>query len=248
MATITMRIDDRTRDQVEAMARARGISVSELLRSAIDDLLGREVDVPRADVPTSLTMVERRLLAMQHEILSRLDRDDKYEVARRNRRIEALEGGFTAEYSDEFGALEPEMSRRDCALVWEILDMFLMLKGSVERLGVDKVAALDKHALPAFTFRGFDAQDSYESRLLGYARFLITKGRWENLAEQFDAKHENGNSHSPRLATYLRMLAAFQPIWKSKLGRGFDPDALLLTHDELATVLAAWPYRSASEQ
>jgi uncharacterized protein len=245
MATITMRIDDRTRDQVEAMARARGISVSELLRSAIDDLLGREVDVPRADVPTSLTMVERRLLAMQHEILSRLDRDDKYEVARRNRRIEALEGGFTAEYSDEFGALEPEMSRRDCALVWEILDMFLMLKGSVERLGVDKVAALDKHAPQALTFRGFDIQDSYESRLLGYAQFLISTGRWKDLAEHFDAKHEHGNSHSPRLATYLRMLAAFKPIRESKLRRGFDTDTLLLTEDELATVVAAWPYPSA---
>jgi uncharacterized protein len=248
MATITMRIDDRTRDQIEAMARARGISVSELLRSAIDDLLGRDVDMPREDVPTSLTMIERRLLAMQHEILSRLDADDEYALARHKQRIDALDAGFTAEYSNEFVALEPEMSRRNCALVWDILDMFRILKGSVERLGVDKVATLDQHALPALTFRGFDGQDSYESRLLGYARFLIATGRWEDLAEHFDAKHDHGNSHSPVLATYLRMLAAFQPIWKTKLGRGFDPDALLLTHDELATVLAAWPYSSASER
>jgi uncharacterized protein len=248
MATIAMRIDDHTRDEVEAIARARGVSVSELLRSAIDVLLGRDIDLPRQDVPTSLTMVERRLLAMQHEILSRLDADDAYEVARHKQRIEALDRGFTAEYGEEFIALQPEMSRRDCALVWDILDMFRNLKISVERIGVDKVAALDKHAARALTFRGFDLQDPHESRLLGYARFLVSTDRWEDLAEHLDAKHEHGNSHSPMLATYMRMLGAFQPIWKSKLGRGFDPDALLLTQDELAAVLAAWPYPSPEQR
>lgn len=244
MATITVRIDDATRDQVEAVARARGVNVSELLRSAIDDLLGRDVDRPREDVPTSLTMVERRMLAMQHEILLRLEVDDAYDVAYRKQRIDALDRGFTAEYGDEFAGLEPEMSRRDCGLVWDILDMFRILKASMARLGAEKVATLDEHAPRALTFRGFDANDSYESRLLGYARFLISSDRWEDLAEHFDASHERGNSHSPVLATYLRMLAAFQPIWKSKLGRGFNPYAMLLTKDELATVLAAWPYPS----
>lgn len=245
MATITLRIDDGTRHQVEAVARARSISVSELLRAAIDDLLGRDIDMPREDVPANLTMVDRRILTLQHEILSHLDSGD---AGYHKQRIEALEGGYTAEYSDEFIALEPEMSRRDCSLVWDILDMFRILRASVARVGADKVAALDEHALRALSFRGFDANDSYESRLLGYARFLVATGRWEDLAEQFDSKHERGNSHMPTLATYLRMLAAFQPIWKAKLGRGFDPESLLLNEGELATVLAAWAYPSAGER
>lgn len=247
MATITMRVDDRTRDEVEAIARARGISVSELLRSTIDDLLGRDVDIPQEDGPTSLTMVERRQLAMLHEILSRLD-DDEYAVADHQKRIEALERGYTAEYSDEFYVFSPEMSRRDCGLVWDLLDMFTAFQVSVERLGADKVAAIDKHASSALTFHGFDANDSYEVRLLSYAQFLISTDRWQNLAEHFDAKHERGNSHFPALPGYLRMLAVFQPIWKSKMGRGYGPDALLLTENELGAIVAAWPYPAAAER
>jgi uncharacterized protein YfbU (UPF0304 family) len=245
MATITLRVDDRTRDEVEASARGRGITLSELLRAAIDDVLGRDVDLPRRDVPNSLTMVERRMLMLQHQILAKLagaelDDDAEYHA----RQIDVLAGGYTGEYPDEFTEIEPELSPRECELVWDILDMFRILKASIGHVGTEKVEQLDEHALRALTFRGFDANDSFESRLLRYARHLTSTGRWEELAELFDRAHENGNSHFPALATYRRMLDAFQPIWKGKLGRGFDPDDLLLTADELAQVLKAWPYSS----
>lgn len=236
MATITLRIDDRTRDEVEAVARGRGVSVSELLRHAIDDLLGRDVELRHEEAPTSLTMYERRMLALQHKILASLagepvEEDGDYHVSR----VEVLDAGYTAEYSEEFLALESELSRRDSGLVWDILDMFRFLKDSAERLGLDPVP-------PALTFRGFDANDSFESRLRRYAQFLISTGRWTDMAEHFDRAHEDGNSHMPMLATYRRMLDVFQPIWKAKAGRGFSPDGLLLTTDELDQVLKAWPY------
>jgi len=245
MATITLRVDDRTRDDVEAIARARRITVSELLRAAIDDMLGRDVELPRRDVPNSLTMIERRMLMLQHQMLAKLaggelDEDAEYHA----RQIDALAGGYTGEYSDEFVAIEPELSPRECELVWDILDMFRILKASIEHVGAQEVEQLDEHASRALAFRGFDGNDSFESRLLGYARHLISTGRWEELAEHFDRAHESGNSHFPALATYRRMLDAFQPIWKGKLGRGFHPDDLLLTVDELAQVLKAWPYPS----
>ena len=183
MATLTLRIDTYTRDQVEAMARARGITVSQLLRIAIDDLLGldRDGDRPREDGPASLTMVERRMLAMQHEILSRLDADDDHEVTRRTQHIRALIEGYAGEYGHEFADLYPEMSRRDCELVWDILDMFQTLKASASRLGSSEVATLGDDADWALTFPGFDGNDDYEVRLLGYADFLISTAagrRW----------------------------------------------------------------------
>jgi uncharacterized protein YfbU (UPF0304 family) len=245
MATITLRVDDQTRDGVEAIARARGITVSELLRAAIDDMLGRGVDMPRHDVPNSLTMVERQMLMLQHQILAKLagaelDDDADYHA----RQVDTLAGGYTGEYSDEFIALKAELSPRECELVWDILDMFRVLKASIAHVGVREVELLDEHAVRALTFRGFDANDSFESRLLGYSRHLISAGRWEDLAEHFDRAHEDGNSHFPALATYRRMLDAFQPIWKGKLGRGYLPEDLLLSVDELAQVLKAWPYPS----
>jgi uncharacterized protein YfbU (UPF0304 family) len=263
VAVITLRVDDATRDEVERVARTRGVTVSELLRQAIaevvghkevlreaiGDMFGEEVDVRRTDVPRSMSLVDRHMLALLHEILDHLDpsdgQDDKVEGHRRL--IEVLQAGFTGEYVDEFLALQPEISVNECELLWDLLDMFRILKASMAKLDPSQVAALGEHADHALTFQGFDIQDPRESRLLGYARHLIKTGRWEDLAEHFDNKHERGNSHSRRLPTYRRMLASFQPIWKEKVsGRGFGPDGFLLTPEELAEVVKAWPHPSAS--
>jgi antitoxin component of RelBE/YafQ-DinJ toxin-antitoxin module len=40
MAQLNVRLDDQTRDSFDALARARGLSASELIRSLIDSALG----------------------------------------------------------------------------------------------------------------------------------------------------------------------------------------------------------------
>ena len=98
MATVTLRVDDRTKEDLDALARSRGTTITDLLRPLIDELTGRATKEPGA-YPVHLTLVERRILSMQHEILARLD-PDLEDIHRL--RSEALDNGFAAAYSEEF--------------------------------------------------------------------------------------------------------------------------------------------------
>jgi uncharacterized protein YfbU (UPF0304 family) len=127
--------------------------------------------------------------------------------------------------------------------VWDILDMFRVIKASVERIGNETISALDEYAEHALTFRGFDLNDHREGKMLSYARHLIENDRWQDLAEYFDDEHENGNSHSPTLDTYQRMLSVYRPLWTDIIsGSMRGRDRYLLTEQELAEVVRAWYY------
>lgn len=245
MATITLRVDDPVRDQLQAMAEGRGVSVSDLLRSLIDGLFDRDDrDEPRRRVVLeSLTAVDRKQLALLHKILARLveertdderlgyDGDTAYQLDR----AQALEEGWTKEYDMEFYAMEPELSRRDCGMVMDLLDMFRILKHSVEQVA----GQLTDDEVRTLTFRGFDLSDDFESQLLGYARWLVSDGdRWQEQAEVFSDQNDRGNSHMPWLGMYQRMLETYGPIWRSVIRRG-GRRRDLLTADELRQVAAA---------
>jgi uncharacterized protein YfbU (UPF0304 family) len=241
MATITLRLDDWTRDEVERLAQAQDTTISELLRSKINELLGKDVDMPRADAPRSMSLTQRRTLALLHEMLALL-KPDEDDAAYHRRRIQVLESGFTAEYGDEYIAIGPELTPTDCSLVWDILDMFSVLESSVTRLSPDELAELGEDGEHALSFRGFDGNDARESRMLDYVKYLIDTRRWTNLAEHLSDAQEQGNSHMPVLATYQRMLRVFKPIWNSKLGRGAGREALDLSAAELRQVVDARRY------
>lgn len=244
MATVTLRIDDQVRDQLQAIADGKGVSVSVLLRYLIDGLLDRDDrdGMPRRPVvPESMTAIDRKQLALLHRILARLveektaderlghDGDTAYQLDR----AQALEEGWTKEYDMEFYAMEPELSRRECGLVMDIFDMFRILQASIERVG-DQLSDAEVRSL---TFRGFDLNDEFESRLLGYARWLVSDGdRWQEQAEAFSAKNDRGNSHMPCLAVYQRMLEAYEPIWRRIVHRSGRE---LMSADELREVAAA---------
>ncbi len=123
MAMITFRIDDSVRDQLHDLAEGRGVSVSDVLRSLIVGVLdeGEGSGPSRYVVPESMTVVERRQLD----------------------RAQALEEGWTKEYGVEFDAMQSELSRRDCGLVMDILDMFRVLQDSVAAAG-DQLAAYQR--------------------------------------------------------------------------------------------------------
>jgi uncharacterized protein len=245
MATVTIRLDDDTREELEGIARTRGVTLSVLLRDQIDELLGRQVPM-RDDVPHALSVQERQVLAQQNEILAQLHADDEYVSRHHQTMAEALREGYAGEYDTVFGGMQPELSRSECKLLWDILDMFRVLSASIDRLSADDRAALGEGA-DRLRFGGFDLNDPRESRLLGYVRYLIDTDRWTEIKPRLADIGDNGNSHSRRLPVYERMLAAYIPIHEDSARgkRGHSIDAWLLTVDELKEMAKArvWPGR-----
>jgi len=243
MATVTIRLDDNTREELEEIARTRGVTLSVLLRDQIDALLGRDVPMPD-DVPHALSFQQRQTLAHQHEILALLRANDEYESQYHHTMVEVLREGYAGEYDRVFGAMPPEMSRSECKLLWDILDMFRVLSASIDRLSQDDRAALGDDNEDRLQFRGFDLNDSREGRLLGYVHHLVGTDRWTEIKPRLAEIGDNGNSHSPRLASYERMLAVYMPVHEDSTRgkRGHSIDAWLLTVDELKQVAEAWAW------
>lgn len=249
VAQLNVRLEDHVRDSFDALARARGLSGSDLLRSLIDGALGRDdPQRPRADpAPQSLSAVERQTLAQQHQILAHLtidpDEDDGgWETRSHRNMMKVLNYGWTAEYARVFEEMQPEMSRRECSLVMDVLEMFTNLKDSLSKVPEERRGTLGEYAEHALTFGGFDFNDAFESRLASYASYLIETGRWASISSRFDAEHEHGNSHSPRIASYERMLSVWRPIWQKKIANYGGPTNYHLSENELRQVRDAWPY------
>jgi uncharacterized protein len=235
MPTITLRVDDRVKNDLDALARSRGTTITDLLRPLVDELTGRPAERPGVG-PVHLSPVERRILSLQHEILGKLDSD----LEQHHRlRSEALDAGYAADYAEEFLAIESGLTVRDCELVQDIFDMFRILKASAAKVGPAIIAGIGEQAGAFLEFRGFDGNDSLEGRMLGYARYLLETDRWTDLAEDL-ARHDGGNSHSRTLPSYQRMLGVYEPLFKAKSeGRGFSSDQYLFSADELAAVARA---------
>lgn len=240
MATVTIRLDDVTRDELEEIARTRGVTLSDLLRGQIDGLLGR--DVPMRDaVPHALSDPQRHVLAQQHEVLALLQADDDHESEHHRAMATVLREGYAGEYGEVFVDMRSEIARSECKLLWDILDMFRELGASIDRLSADDHGALGSENERRLRFGGFDRNDPRECRLLGYVHYLIGRGRWAEIKPRLAEIGDNGNSHSPRLPGYERMLAAYTPIYQqnAKGARGYAPDAGLLTVDELNRIADA---------
>jgi uncharacterized protein len=245
MATVTIRIDDDTRDELEEIAHSRGVTLSDLLREQIDGLLGREVPM-RDGTPHTMSVQQRLLLAQQHEILAWLSAGSDYESKHHHDMVKLLREGYAGEYGALFAGIYSEMSRSECKLTWDILDMFSMLQMSIERLSGDDRKALGEDTARRLRYRGFDMNDSRECRMLMYVRYLVDAGRWKDLRPRLAEIGDGGNSHMPCLASYERMLAVYTPISEQITGgeRGYSWEERLLTVDDLRQVAGAFAYPS----
>jgi uncharacterized protein YfbU (UPF0304 family) len=238
MATVSIRMDDALQRRIEEAADGEGLSVSEWARQQIMSSMGLSSDQAWS-APTTLSKRDRQQLALLHRLVE-LSTPDEYEAEYHAKMATVLHHGYTGEYSDEFISIEEEMPMAECRLVWSLLDMFRVIKASVEEVGTDKVRELDDLAETVLGFRGFDFNDAREGRMADYAAHLTATGRWEDLAMYFDNEHERGNSHFPALDTYLRMLDVFTPIW-TEITRSIGRSRYLLNEEELkAIVLAAY--------
>lgn len=245
MKTLTVRMDELLYDELVSIAQARDISLSDLARDTLGKLMRSadgESEQRRPEVPNSLSAVNRLQLSLLHRILARLvegdgdDGDPEYQFTR----AKVLERGYVVEYSDEFSAIEPELSPRETEFVMDVLDMFTQLDWSYGELPTAQRDELGTDTPWQIRFAGFDLNNRREGRLCQYARHLIDDDKWERLAVYFDDKHERGNSHMPTYATYTRMLEVFQPIWKRKIREGsHGATGMLLTVDEIRKITEA---------
>lgn len=244
MATVTIRLDDETREELEELAKTNGVTLSTMLRDQIDTALGRDVKMQkRSDVPHSLSMQQRRILAQQHEVLALLHIDDEYEAKYHHNMAEVLHEGYAGEYDSVFAAVQPELSRSECSLVWDILDMVTSLAASIDQLDGTDHKSLGVDNERRLRFGGFDLNDSLEGRLLCYVRYLIRTERWTNIGERLHDIGDQGNAHHPCLPSYRRMLAVYKPILEARNAqRGFSQDAWLLNVHELGQVAEAWAW------
>jgi uncharacterized protein len=245
MATVTIRIDDATREELEEIAQTQGVTLSELVRGQINGLLGRDVPM-RDDVPHALSPQQRLLLAQQHEILAVLRAQDDYESRHHRDVAKVLREGYAGDYGEVFAGIYSEVPRSECKLLWDILDMFRMLEVSINQLAAEDRTALGEDSERRLRFAGFDLNDSRESRMLGYVRYLVDHDRWTEIKPQLAEIGDEGNSHGPRLATYERMLDAYTPIFDQIVRgtRGYSRDDRLLTLNDLMQVAEAWVHPS----
>lgn len=119
-------------------------------------------------------------------------------------------------------------SDEDVTLVVNVLDMWDFIERAAEGLAEPDRQELRERAAPFgehVSFHGFDGNN--ESQAMSIARMLIgPMGRWERFARR------DLNSHMPTIDGYRRMLAVFEPIRATLIGRD-------MSVDELAAVLTA---------
>jgi uncharacterized protein YfbU (UPF0304 family) len=222
---MTIRLDDDVHANLTAVARAQGVTLSDLARRTLAEVLKQERSADDvgstgyAPVPATMTTVQRQQLALLHRILARLvdgsgeDGDLDYQMEQ----AKIIEHGYVAQYDEVFYSIQAELPRRDADLVMDILEMFHFLEWSYGELSEAEREELGSSAARTVEFRGFDFNDRREGRLASYAQHLISQGKWESQAKYFDDDHDRGNSHFPSLAVYQRMLDEFTPIWHQKV-------------------------------
>lgn len=243
MATVTIRLDENTRDRIAEAAEESGVTVSTYIRETLElhlrvDAPGDQ-DRPDTDESINLSMYERKIMQMLHRLNLAVhgDLDDsQYDEDSEKKMIKMLEGGYTADYSEEFADISTPMTRAECELVWDILDMFRVIGSSAKELGGwDQLGV--EGAERYGTFRGFDLNDAEEARMLAYSRYLLESGRWTEQTEAFSRENDFGNSHSTLLPTYRAMLRVFKPLWRIAV-RGWNRN---LSAEDLKNVLLAAP-------
>lgn len=243
MQSITIRISDELKNLISDEAQEKGQTQSDYLRQLIEThagQIGQEKFERESDQDVSLSVVERKTLTLGYQLLlaSRGDLGDEYYDAEYFRNtVEALENGYAGEYPRIFAGIDPGLSYDECKLVWDILDMFRVIKSSVGDFGQSNWEQIGVVNAEYYgSFRGFDGNIDLESKMIRYVKYLVRTGRWEEQKKFLEEKR--GNSHSEMLPTYRSMLAKFKPAWRKILSQA---DRFHLSTEEIRDVLLTAP-------
>ena len=237
MPTVSIRVSDELKSRLDTLAQESESTLSGVIVEALNSItgLGRE-DYPEETAPYTINNANRLILRNTELLLAHcpdLDEEDR-EYHARNATI--LEEGFTGEYHHVFAALRPEIPSARCDELFDILDMFRVLRASYNKLSDDEKAEVEERDI---SFRGFDYSDDEETALPGYVEFLFDDDRYTELKEPLARFSDGGNSHHRNLDIYRRMLRCFSQLWRKHI-ISFD----LLSLDEIKQVVSAAPYNS----
>jgi uncharacterized protein YfbU (UPF0304 family) len=241
MATLTVRVDDDTRDALQEKAQNEGLTLSDLIRGLLLEAVvpvREEVGYVDGYSPDSLDPKDRQMFSLLHRILARVlpedANDSDGDAAYQLERARVLEAGYTLEYNMEFYGIQNELSPRDCARVMDILDMFRTIDDSIARLAEDGTP-IGAEIAEDLRYRGFDHNRPLEAQMAMYVRYMVENERWEERRD-FVLGRESGNSHMPTLDLYLRMLSEYRRLMDSR--PRFPGSAYLLSEDELQRIAA----------
>lgn len=244
MAVLNIRLPEQIRDQLREMANDAGVTLSEfardLLTAAVVPAYEREAEHGEEPAPESMPILDRQILSMLHRILARVlpkdandvDGDRDYQLMR----ARILESGYTGAYWYETAGFSTELSKRDCDRISDLLQMFRTITYSIENLAKEG-RPVDEILLERLEFAGFDHNDPLESHIASYVDFLMRDDRWTELRPQLE-RNDNGNSHSPMLGVYGRMLSEYRRIMDGR-ERGYSHQDYLLSLNDLRQVAEA---------
>lgn len=168
-----------------------------------------------------LSKAERLTLIHQFRILEKLypEHAERYAQDR-----EIIAAGYTVQYDDVFGSVFEEMSDGECRYVFDVLDMYRILKRSYEELD-DKQGLTEEDV----KFKGFDLNN--EGKRYAFAEHLQKQGRWEETLSGYL------NSHSiMTVSLYPKMLENFEPIREKLMAS--QSGNWLLTAEQIREVIS----------
>lgn len=204
MATVSFRITDELKRELDELSAEKGYHLSKLFRRAIEDLRDTMRHGPAGGV-FDLTLKDRLLLSNQYRILELLDKDRAAEHEEHRAVLtRAQETHYVTLLEDFSKALNLEVVGE----VMDILAMFTRLRMSYDHLG-GKTSIADE----GMEFGGFHPE--FESEMLSYAQFYMQKLGRHRWLRSDDGK--GIESHVPMLDVYRRMLSAWKSIGMSKV-------------------------------
>ena len=153
------------------------------------------------------------MLSNQFKILEKLYPEEK-EYLEEDRK--AIEDGYVIHYQeilDRFISID-ELPIEASGEVLDILGMYRTITFSYMKLSNKAKEAINSRF--EIKFVGFDANDSYEIKLLMYTRyFIVDKERFPELVN--DKEYPDFNSHRPMLNKYRNMLKLYNHYGTNEL-------------------------------
>ena len=174
MKSITIRIPDELKALIAKESEGNGQSQSDYLRQILEAQVGQinEEEFQRQSQQNFyLSVVERKTLSRGCQLLLAAHGglpDGLYDAESIQSTMKALECGYAGEYPRIFSGANDGLTYEECKLVWDILDMFRVIKYSIQdlgRSGWEQTGVVDAEYYGSF--RGFDYQIDLESKLAG---------------------------------------------------------------------------------
>lgn len=139
-----------------------------------------------------LTKYQRLVLINQYDILASLAKD-KYEKELYETKSEIVSNGYVRLYGDLTDFISEELPEEKSIYVKEVLDFYEDVHFSYSSLKDDEK---DDSIGRKVIFKGFDLNDPEQSKLYGYADFMLYKmERWQYIKKLIDSGEVELNSH-----------------------------------------------------